>query len=514
MVIKTIPLKLYRPSARKQMIIDDAFLRYSRAFGHLLESLRDRLSSIQTLPATRIGLMQCIDKTLLNQLNAFGVEPFKDGLKMDAAITLSTYFGRLRAGKKATYPLSCLDDAAFDERFNALCDTFLGEKDFLQEYDRLLEKFASTRPLLFCRHDAARDYSLLYDPEKDRFYAKLYLLNAKSPLRLPPDNSVHPSSLRYVGNGGRRFVPGRRAKRYIIVPLAFGKWQEAYLKKALSDPGILKTAQLIRKGKDIYLSVKIACAAESAISVKSYMGVARSLRGYLCCSVHENEHTELFSGNIFSREDVYAEQTVDEALLHRLSNEVIRIAAAYNSQLVLYALGKKRDMLDYNGVSPLLSMGQYNRLTALISYKAELSGLARPITVSPALVFHACPVCRANSRKNRMNQELFLCTSCGYIRDVEQLGSRNLALMLHTYRKNKIVFKVCRRGDSIGFTNPVLEFDFVSLADEYAYERFFNYLRKYIGNALEQTVPKKKLSILKKLARLENLKDGIVLVES
>jgi putative transposase len=242
------------------------------------------------------------------------------------------------------------------------------------------------------------------------------------------------------------------------------------------------------------------------------MGVARSLQGCLAVGLHEHEHSEIYFGRVFSSEDAYEPQKIDNMFLHRLANEVVRLASAYGSQIILYTLGEKNDLLAFEDAKPLLNMREYNLLADLVSYKAELNGLPRPIKISPARVFHTCPVCGSNSRKNRMNRELFLCTGCGYIRNVEELGARNLALMIRTYEKNRIVFKTTKHEGSIRFTNAILGFEYESPLDEYAFDRFLEALRQSIADT--HGISKQRLSIHKKLARLNDVRDGIRLVES
>jgi putative transposase len=514
MVIKTLVLKLHNPSAHKRAILDDALTRYALAFEYALRQLEPLPEDMRSRPVSRLEIMRLFTRDMLERLNELGVQPFKDALKMDAAITLTSYLGRLRAGKKASWPTSRLEDSDFEQRFDALCASFKNVRDFRHAYDKLLKKHRFTRPLPFYRYDALRDYCLLYDEKTGRFYAKLYLLGAKSPLRRSPSGEPDQARLRYVGLGGRALENDLRPRRYIIVPLDFGKWQEEYLKTALNAPDRLKTALLVPKDGEYYLHVKLACPAPEPLETRSFMGVTRSLKGYLCVSVHENEYTELYSGHLFSPRDALDPRPAGKALLHALANEVVKLALQFKSQIIVYNLGQKKDMLDAHDAVPLLNMGKYNQLAALIAYKAELAGLPRPVTVSPTHVFNTCPVCRHTSRKNRMNPELFLCTSCGYIRDVEELGSRNLALKLHTYKSNKVVFRASVSEDQVRFSHPILDFCFDSIHDAYARDRFFQRLAEYVQAEQHHPHPKKQTSILKKLAQMRDLKDGVAFVEN
>ena len=90
MVVKTLQLKLHNPSKTKRRIMDEALLNYSYALQYLLDSTHDRIRRIRS-EAERAGrgrmrrVAALIDKKELQELNKFGVEPFKDSLKMDYA---------------------------------------------------------------------------------------------------------------------------------------------------------------------------------------------------------------------------------------------------------------------------------------------------------------------------------------------------------------------------------------------------------------------------------------------
>ena len=59
-----------------------------------------------------------LDTALLKELNAFGVQPFKDALKLDYAITLLTYLSLKKVQKHVRYPMVSLDDEDFQKEFS------------------------------------------------------------------------------------------------------------------------------------------------------------------------------------------------------------------------------------------------------------------------------------------------------------------------------------------------------------------------------------------------------------
>ena len=81
LIYKTIALKIHQPSQKKQKLMDDAMLRYAIALEFLLANMKKSVEKKQPLEIT---------KSLMDRLNAFRVEPFKDSLRKDAKAILSS----------------------------------------------------------------------------------------------------------------------------------------------------------------------------------------------------------------------------------------------------------------------------------------------------------------------------------------------------------------------------------------------------------------------------------------
>lgn len=492
MVIKTLSLKLYQPTKYKKQLLDDALLRYSVAFQRLLSEMQPRVQGASP-QATKNYFLKQIGSDILKTLDEYNVEPFKDSLKMDAAMVLATYCARLQAGRKVSYPVTCLDDHGLKGYIEQVA--WSEGQDHWAAIDKAFEKYEKPRSILFSRYDVKRDYCLLYDETKNRYYAKLYLFNRKNALTGRDKLAARHSTLRYISPNGELYQSEGKM-RYILVPLAFGKWQEGYLRQALEEPDLLRSAVLLRRNGAYYLDIKMTCKCQPPIRTVSYLSVTRSLKGSIGIGVYPQGGGDALLSTTLN-------QTGEgDAKLHLLANEVISRALQYHARIILYNLTKRYDRIEFTKPAQM-SIGEYNALCTKILYKAELAGLPEPVLVSPNGTFYTCPVCNKNALKNRRSDELFICTKCGYSALTEELGRKNLAMRLERYRKNRVLFTADVVDNHIVYRNPMIDFCFESPIDEYASTRFRVFLSEYLAQF--QPRDTRQASVIKKLTAAEDL---------
>ena len=90
-------------------MLDRAIERYNDAIGYLFEHTKDNIPEIESADAQRREFFVAQDHlasfqvTLMHALNVFGVQPFKDSLKLDHAMTMIAYLA-LRRTQHAGYP--------------------------------------------------------------------------------------------------------------------------------------------------------------------------------------------------------------------------------------------------------------------------------------------------------------------------------------------------------------------------------------------------------------------------
>lgn len=512
MVYKTIMLQLYRPSRRKCGWIDTALLHYSQALQILMDRYQDEIEELarsETRVTQRL-LLGLIDREASRQLNDYGVQPFKDSLKIEFASLAATYIGQKRSDFRAGYPSTFLDASCYDSAVSGCIARFDGGqtdfRTFGAECSKLIYRAGKTRSLYFGRYAANRDYCLLYDEFKDRFYAKLHLLNSSD--RYYSTNASSSLSLRYVMNGMPHFINKPGKKRYIIVPLAFGKKQYGELKKALKDPALLHTARLVRRENRYYLMVNMACQPGPVMETVTTMGVSRNPFGGLSYTVCD-------SGGECLKQDRISAQGSQSSLLYTQANKIAEIALKNRSQVILESGGGKNDLLPVpqKDASGILSCRQYGMLNRILNYKLPEKGLPKPIEVSPNGLFLTCPHCQNRTRRNKISEELFACIECGYASESEWLGSENLARRLLKYRQDKIPILVVKQEQSLLFYNSSLNFEYLLPRNAEDYKPMYEELNRYVHSlGGEFQNDSKKYVVWKKLQQLYDVKEAVRLI--
>lgn len=230
MGLRTIVLKLHKPGKGKQMLLDEAVTNYNEAFRFLLRKAYADLDEIQerfsgnSSRFTTITLSKWINKETLQELNKYDVQPFKDSLKLDFGMTLANYLRLSEVEPEVGFP----GMRGIARRANGTANSTSSGNTGSSTVSKTASSSGSStvssgfRPLYFCRYDVKRCYSLLYDREKNRYYAKLYLANSRN-ARTVPDCIERSGRLVYIHKEGRTLENGRKKEPFIIVPLSFGK---------------------------------------------------------------------------------------------------------------------------------------------------------------------------------------------------------------------------------------------------------------------------------------------------
>lgn len=508
MGMRTITLKLHKPSKRKQEIIEKAMVNYTAGFRFLLDRAWEQLRTIEDKFREERGgyraarISKWVDASLGKELNRFGIEPFKDSLKMDFGMVMAGYLNLKSIQQNVSFPAISLNSRESDEAYEEIHSWLMDGKMTLQEYIRRLDwierKRNCQKPIFFCRYAPNRDYCLLYDAQKKRYYAKLYLMNAKDGQRKRLESSTG-KELLYIHESGKTFVPGVRAERFILVPLAFGKFQEQYLLKALENPGILKTARLYKRSGEYYLSVSVDLGTPERLSVKAHLGVARGLDHVLNYTVCDGSGFIVAQGSLELPGRTAGKPTdfsVHE--IHILANQVADLAEKYKAQTVLCKFDDKSDRIRWHRRDlPLMGCKDYNTLGRLLAYKLEGRGLPPPILVSPVGIFYTCPRCGTHCKANRFSRDLFICTACGHAANIEQVGGENLARRLMKYNGTLFDIKVQRLGERLQFSSSALGMSFYTGNSPQCMEELASELKRLADCYCSQRYEMEKSSKLK-----------------
>ncbi|WP_066686613.1 hypothetical protein [Christensenella intestinihominis] len=520
MVVRTLVLKLHKPSAAKRELIDQAVSRYNRALSYLFEHTKENVEPIMRemqeggayLTRRITGLL---GKDVMDRLNRFGVQPFKDALKLDYAMAMVAWLSLRKAQKGARYP-QLLDEENFDGQFFSALDAFdaggISREELHLRIERLYNGLRVRKPLLFGRYAKNRDYCLLYDEERGRFYAKLYLLSVRDENRrggIPRGNA----KLRYVSDGHEPLEQDNKRERYIVVPLSFGKTQETVLREGLKNPRIFKTARLLKKKGEYYLSVNVACECEQAEKSKTYMGITRSLRDAVGYAVTDLKGKPLAEGGIPFRQD-----TCTKNGMHAAANELVEIARKNRSAIITYRMGNIGDKLTSGGETAKLTAGQFNRLVSMVAYKAEMKGLKKPVFVSARGIFTACPRCGANTQKNRFPGGRLLCVKCGFAGEIGKTGPLNAARRLLKYNGTALLFYARHTGEGLLIHNDILGLFYMAQPTQEGIRDFFRYAEKAVkdmktGRKIPGGKSAREISYRKRFANLRDVREEITIVD-
>ncbi len=402
-VMQTVSLQLHQPSAIKIAVIEQAFSRFGAGTRQLLAAARPEASAVP--PADKSAQWAFINQFLsrrevIGRLNSLSAQPFKDAIKRQFAAVLNRWFAQRLLQPAADYPT-------------------LGTADHL---------------VSFCRYSDNRDYCLLYDTEKQRYYAKLHLLCRDDPPFAMPEKII-PARFRMVGG---EVLLTSASPRYMLVPLSFGRRQLQLLEAARAGSVRPRTACLIRKGDAYYLNVTLEVPTAEPETPACFLGLARGLHCGLFAAVCDRQ------GQLVAEEQIPVPDLDPSASqaehLHRLANRIVSLVGRHRAQLIVENLSFCNDRLAYDGQEPVLSVRDYMALKALLQYKLPLANLPPPVPVSPARLYCTCPRCGQAANSSRLNAEVFLCTSCGYGSAADSAGSLNLARRMIQYDHSRIIF--------------------------------------------------------------------------
>jgi putative transposase len=511
MAYKTLMLQIYKPSGHKRALIDIAILRYSRALQALLDRYRDELIKLSKseVNVTRSMLLSLIDKDTVKDLNDFNVQPFKDSLKIDFAFLAATFIAQSKKNRNTGYPCVFLDPLRYCSLISDIIkqfdDRLICKSRFEYEYSKITSHVDRLHPLYFGRYSAHRDFCLLYDEFTGRFYAKLYLVNLADSIYSA--QTTGKLSLKYVTAGMPAMLNQSGKKRYIVVPLAFGKSQQEYLKHTLDNPSIIHTARLLKKGNKYYLMVNVDCATEHVLTTSTTMGVARNSVGGLHYTICDESGGVVSNGNIGSNYN-------ESQMPFFFSKNIVKIAFENKSQVVLESNGGKNDEVLFKkdtGAEPLTAK-QYSSLAEILKYKLDEKRLPPPIEVSANGLYCTCPLCEKRTRKNCISSEIFACVECGYASISESIGSINLAQRLIKYRSDKVPVYVSESDNGLMFYNKCLNFECMLPKDCSDYTQMYYELNLLVHCKAEFESNSKIYSILKKLRESPNIKDTVRIV--
>lgn len=402
-VMKTIRLKIHEPSSRKRQVLETAMTRYLHALSRMLRDAAERTdeiaSSLEKGGMSRLNTIRFMTPEYLGALNELRVQPFKDALVYEVSMLLLTWYKRSGSGR---------------EGFPSI-------------------RGRSNHPLFFNRYDEKRGFCLLYDYNRNRWYARLQLLPSGDPLRAKKTGEKRCD---FDVVGFERPPEAGNGCGAILVPLSFGKVQLGILEQARTRPGMIRTAKLCRRGNAFFLDISVAVPMPETLEIRSEMGIVRSLDGAVHMTVTNLDGQVIETRMI----QMPSDGAHGDEPLHMLANQIVSMAVKHRARVVLQSFRKASDKLSSTDREtgrwnrPVLAVSAYNRLGSLLRYKLALKGLGPPIRISTNHLFRLCGVCGEKKTTPLPDSRLVMCTRCGSVSDPMYNGGRQILARLARYR--------------------------------------------------------------------------------
>jgi putative transposase len=166
------------------------------------------------------------------------------------------------------------------------------------------------------------------DELSGRYYAKLYLFPASSPLRKTYTES-RKLALRYVAEKDVYLETRKQLERYLLFPLSYGKKEKALLDEAA--PGAFRMARLHYRSGKVYLAISVAAECKTPLPPQTYLGAARGINAPIHMTV---TGLEADVQKTIALTEPSLPQT-PSSRLHTLANRIVEAALENRSQILL-----------------------------------------------------------------------------------------------------------------------------------------------------------------------------------
>lgn len=427
MSYRTISIQLLRPSGAKAKYLQEAQRRYSQSFEDILRQLRPLVEQVPP------GQKFTCPRQSLALADAHDAQPFKDALQQDVQGLLGGYLGRKNRRLPAAYPITRTEDADLVKILSNW-----GNFSAPEIYTNL-DKYGTLRPMSFCRYAPNRDFSLLKSENSKRYYVKLYLFNRQQSVVAEPCDD-------YLWDivTGQMLRDRHSKRRYLLLPLNLGQWQQRHLADVERGVAKAKNALVYRRGNAWYLALRLEYQDPAPCPPACHLGVARDEQGLCLCKWDGDQRQywriPLAAGPLQNNE------------LCALANQICALADRHSAKLVGANLARGVDGAENSALRP----GEYQQLLWLLGQRALRRGLPSLTQVSPVGLWQRCPACGQLRRGNLHQNDVFLCISCGHSQPSWQVSAANLAGALDRYQGLKLRVRVTRVAGQVKLDCPAL----------------------------------------------------------
>jgi len=430
----TCVFKIHNPSVHKRAVMDYALEEYTLAYQTLLDYAWEHRDHIAEHGMYRERYNSKAIGRLLSAKDFKLHSSVKDSLLRDVGMNLASYFALAGEDPRTSWPTS--RNFREDVMRDAL-DEFaqVGIEDFEELSSDLLRKSRlSYMPVLFCRNDTNRNFTLLGNVRKRQLLALLYLLPAGHELGKPL--GISSDNLYQIGTGE---IFNSSSRCSILVPLEMGRngWQEEkFLDPARGHMIGVKTAYLVKGDGEYFLHVAFEFPCVAKYEPQTYLGVDRGILFSAAYALVDGEGAVLEmghyddelralqikhgqerevkarNGQMVTRLDYKVKAY--NAILHTLANLLVEKAAASRAQIVLESL--------HIQVKGGRVVSRFKKLQQYVEYKAKLAGVpTREVFAAySSMICHKCGAIMARDDRK-------VTCECGYIGHSDDNAAVNIA---------------------------------------------------------------------------------------
>lgn len=459
--------KLHNPSTSKKKVLDHVFEAYTLGMTDLLELGQQNLDLLRdwgrVTSKTKTGIKakdKFQENTITPLLPGSGqidlpiAACLKEALLSDVGSLLASHLSLELIGEEAGFPSA--RDPSPEGWQNVLEDFALVSGDVEDENEskkRLLRRArGSVMPVHFAR---SRDFTLLVDKNKGRFFAWLKLLPAKH--YLGKETVIDQGNLVDMNTGE---VFKKKSSTSFLLPVSLGRrnddwhWQyNHFILPLMSGQAKVKAAKLVkeeaRQGVDYYLHVSFAFDCPELYTPQTYLGVDRGVffsmaygivgkDGSIIKMAHKDDgfrHERIAAGKRVQVKQArgksvtvkdYRQKQLD-SILHVVINDIIDKAIAHKSMIVLEDLNIKIKGKFYKSA--------WRKMHKMLEYKCKLAGV--PIWkggIWAAYSSQICIVCGERNKGRKRDWKPFECPDCGAVYHSDEGAGINIARRV-MYRK-------------------------------------------------------------------------------
>lgn len=439
----TCSFRLHEPSRRKQEIIDHIFKQYTLGMTDLLNLCQGNLELLEDW-----GRLVSKDKQIMNkytEASILSVLPgsgrfdlsiascLKESLLSNVASMLASYFELRKTDLPPGFPRA--RDPSPQGWPDAL--EYFGQvgpdlEDENESRHQLLNRAkGSVMPIHYTR---SRDFRILADRNRERFFVWLQLLPTRHPLAeklvIDQENLVDI-------NTGEVFK--RKGGTALLIPLEVGRrnddwyWQyHNFLIPVIQGQARIKSAKLIRQenngDSEYFLNVSFAFDCPDLYTPESYLGIDRGVffsmayglvdsEGSIIGMGHKDDgfrHWRIAAGRRVQDRQAkgkpvtvkdYRQKHLD-SILHALANDMIDLALKHKSMIVLEDLNIRIKGKFYKSA--------WKKMHKILEYKCKLAGV--PIWkggVWAAYSSQICIYCGELNPDRKRDGSAFTCPHCG-----------------------------------------------------------------------------------------------------